>query len=363
MSGMKISGVILGIIIGFQMAALAQQGAQPSVNQSARQLTPEEAWRLSASGRTLSSEEAESLENKLSSDAHDLAARFTLIGYYSSKHDESFRAKKREHILWFIQNIPDSKLLHLVVFLRLDRLDAGFDEAKQLWLKQVDTYKGNLVVLQNAIDFVLIPDKALAEKLIKQGAAAEPSEPRWRQQLGELYALQVPHASGETRRNLAALAYQQFEQALKLSKDDAGKLTLLGELARSAFEAGEAAQAETWAVDLLTQAAAGKKQWDYGNAVHQGHTILGRIALLSGNLAAARQHLIEAGETPGSPQLDSFGPNMMLAKELLEKGEREVVIQYFQLCANFWKGHSKLDEWAATVKKGGMPNFGANLVY
>ena len=143
MSGMKISGVLLGLILGFQMAVLAQQGAQPSVNQSARQLTPEEAWRLSASGRTLSSEEAESLENKLSSDAHDLAARFTLIGYYSSKHDESFRAKKREHILWFIQNIPDSKLLHLVVFLRLDRLDAGFDEAKQLWLKQVDTYKGN----------------------------------------------------------------------------------------------------------------------------------------------------------------------------------------------------------------------------
>ncbi len=84
------------VLSGFQMVALAQRGAQPSVNQSARQLTPEEAWSLSASGRKLSSEEAESLENRLSSDAWDLAGRFTLIGYYSSKHDESFRAKRRD---------------------------------------------------------------------------------------------------------------------------------------------------------------------------------------------------------------------------------------------------------------------------
>ncbi|MGZ8846697.1 MAG: hypothetical protein ACXW3C_09565 [Pyrinomonadaceae bacterium] len=77
----------------------------------------------------------------------------------------------------------------------------------------------------------------------------------------------------------------------------------------------------------------------------------------------AKKQLIEAGETPGSPQLDSFGPSMTLAKELLEKGERDVVIQYFQLCANFWKNRSELDQWTATVKGGGTPNFGAHLAY
>jgi hypothetical protein len=57
---------------------------------------------------------------------------------------------------------------------------------------------------------------------------------------------------------------------------------------------------------------------------------------------------------------------MALAKELLEKGEREVVLEYFELCKNFWTGtnqHQKLDQWAGEVKKGRIPDFGANLVY
>jgi hypothetical protein len=173
----------------------------------------------------------------------------------------------------------------------------------------------------------------------------------------------MTHATGEARRNLAALASAQFELAYKLTNDDAGKRFLLIDLAKSALEAGDIERARAWAVELLSQGTKDKKDWNYGNAIHHGHIILGRIALLSGNLVEAREHLMKAGETPGSPQLDSFGPNMTLAKELLEKGEREVVIQYFQLCANFWKNHPELDQWTATVKGGGIPNFGANLVY
>jgi hypothetical protein len=54
---------------------------------------------------------------------------------------------------------------------------------------------------------------------------------------------------------------------------------------------------------------------------------------------------------------------MELAKDLLEKAGKDAVLRYFQLCANFWKNHSELDAWTATVKSGGIPNFGANLVY
>jgi len=116
-------------------------------------------------------------------------------------------------------------------------------------------------------------------------------------------------------------------------------------------------------VALLSQGSTDKDNWNYGNAIHHGHIILGRIALLSGNLVEARKQLIEAGETPGSPQLDSFGPNMTLAKELLEKGERESVIKYFQLCANFWTNRTQLKHWTAIVRERGIPDFGANLAY
>jgi len=62
--------------------------------------------------------------------------------------------------------------------------------------------------------------------------------------------------------------------------------------------------------------------------------------------------------------MNSFGPNMSLARDLLEQGERDVVLQYFDLCRNFWKmGQDQLDHWTKDVKAGNMPDFGANLVY
>ncbi|MBV8841883.1 MAG: hypothetical protein JO307_03640 [Bryobacterales bacterium] len=70
------------------------------------------------------------------------------------------------------------------------------------------------------------------------------------------------------------------------------------------------------------------------------------------------------GKTPGSPQLNSFGPNVTLAKQLLERGEKSVVLEYFAECRSFWKmGGPSLDSWTATIQRGETPNFGANLVY
>jgi hypothetical protein len=55
---------------------------------------------------------------------------------------------------------------------------------------------------------------------------------------------------------------------------------------------------------------------------------------------------------------------MSLAKELLEKGENDVALQYFDLCRKFWNmDDQQLDAWAKDVKAGKVPEFGANLVY
>ncbi|MGI8966464.1 MAG: RNA polymerase subunit sigma-24, partial [Limisphaerales bacterium] len=92
--------------------------------------------------------------------------------------------------------------------------------------------------------------------------------------------------------------------------------------------------------------------------------VLGRIAVREGKIESAKKYLIEAGKSPGSPQMDSFGPNMSLAQDLLEKGERETVLEYFKLCRKFWTSHpDKLDEWTQDVRKGKTPDFGANLFY
>ena len=57
---------------------------------------------------------------------------------------------------------------------------------------------------------------------------------------------------------------------------------------------------------------------------------------------------------------------MSLAKDLLEIGEREVVLEYFKLCSRFWdsdRAKDTLDKWGVLAAAGRIPDFGANLHY
>src|SRR5262249_21292520 len=104
--------------------------------------------------------------------------------------------------------------------------------------------------------------------------------------------------------------------------------------------------------------------WNYGNAIHQANLALGEIALAQGDVPRACERLLAAGATPGSPQLDSFGPNMRLALRLLQRGEQHAVIEYLERCRKFWKMERGLiDRWKAEVEAGQTPQFGANLLY
>ena len=135
-------------------------------------------------------------------------------------------------------------------------------------------------------------------------------------------------------------------------------------MAKAAFAAGEIEKAHTYATGLLATALNLPKDWNFGNAIHFGNIVLGRIGLKQGDVQKAAEFLVKAGHVPGSPSLNSFGPNMSLARELLKKGEREVVLHYFDLCRKFWRrGGTMLDSWTAEVKSGRIPKFGGNLIY
>ncbi len=125
-----------------------------------------------------------------------------------------------------------------------------------------------------------------------------------------------------------------------------------------------ASQARIFAKELLHLSTVEPKDWNYGNAVHFGNMVLGQVALREGDIDKAEDYLLKSGATEGSPQLNSFGPNMTLAKELLEANRPDAVLEYFDLCAKFWKlSRGRLDEWRQQVNLGEIPDFGANLRY
>ena len=420
---MKRIGAVVFLLCGI-VASLGFQAAQDpktKVKEFLGQATPlTQAIQLTQKGRRLTAEQAQKLEEQLKGNPKDLSLRTQLLGYYHPKSFRSEDARKARytHVLWIIENHPEAAIAgqsEAIIHAVLDK--ENYQTAKALWLKQVDKHKDRATVLSNAARFFQLSDRERAASLFIKARTLEPKNPQWAQQLGQLYKLQAGlgiQRSAEKRKEFSAKALKQFEDALKamktgivsedklkamkakfekatkteLESDDKfkammaefkkavtaeiGRTALLPAVAAVALDAGELKKAEAYANEMLTKAKTTNRKSGFphypsfssGNAVHHGNLILGRLALAAGNLTKAKKHLIEAGKTPGSAQLNSFGPNMMLAKELLEKGEKEIVLEYFQLCSKFWKmKRDRLKQWTDDVEKGRVPNFRANLLY
>ena len=149
---------------------------------------------------------------------------------------------------------------------------------------------------------------------------------------------------------------------------------------------GDKAGAAAEANEILATAPSFRRSWNYGNAVHVAHLVLGRIAADDGDISEAKRRLFESvtslpysfdttkplpweepipeGRSKASPQIDTFGPDMSLARVLLIKGEKAAVLKYLELCGKFWTlGDKQLAQWRENIQAGEIPNFKANLVY
>jgi len=150
----------------------------------------------------------------------------------------------------------------------------------------------------------------------------------------------------------------------------------LRQVADQAFDKGEFERAAELANELLALADDFSDDWNYGNAIHHGHRVLGRVALENGDITTAKAELLASADTPGSPTLNSFGPNLTLAKSLLEKGETECVITYLERCETFWQLKKMVEKkpalkpmaelvelWTEQIRRGEVPEFGPHLLY
>jgi len=182
--------------------------------------------------------------------------------------------------------------------------------------------------------------------------------------LALLVTMMVTAQQTPDKKTIASQLVAAQEKVISTLPKAEDKFHMTREITPLAFNAGDPVKAGMYAKDLFIQAESMKDDWDYGNAVHTANLVLGRIALAAGDIDEAKRLLLLAGKTPGSPQLESFGPDMLFAKELLEKGEKDVVIQYFTLCSAFWKmDDGKLAQWKTEVQNNEIPDFGPNVRY
>jgi hypothetical protein len=145
-------------------------------------------------------------------------------------------------------------------------------------------------------------------------------------------------------------------------RDAEERFSMLPVLAVQALHVGAYDKAKTIATELLAALPQHTSGPESGDAVYNAHMTLGLVALHDNDVPTAKRELLESAGANGSPLLDSFGPNMWLAYELLRKGESGTVLEFLNQCRRFWKdGSPQIDEWSDTIRKGSIPVFGGNL--
>ena len=338
-----------------------------------------DAMTLVGEGRFLTPQAAAKQENILAAHPNDYAAHILLLGYYNRKQfglPHAQAAPYEQQVFWFIRTHPESVLCGQPYAWLLKRQNPeGFEQGKALWLEQVAAHPHNTTILGKAADFCNLSDDPTVERLLKQAQALKPKNPEWPRRLGELYALQSqppgwkePALSAEQKQALAQAALAEYETASRLAANPPMAGSFSKECAVMAYAAGDYDKAQGYANNLLDvgQKFAGSASKDYfhqgDEATHYGNLVLGRLALHNGDQASAEAHLLAMGRISGSSSLDSFGPNMSLAQDLLAVGQRDSVLTYFDECAKFWK-NPKLAAWRSAVQQGKTPDFGANLDY
>jgi hypothetical protein len=161
-------------------------------------------------------------------------------------------------------------------------------------------------------------------------------------------------------------AESELDRSRFSEEPDFSRFVRLPQVAKLALEAGHNDKARAYAEEALQYVESHAKipRSSKGNAVFYGNLVLGRLALLNDDVLQAENYLLAAGTTTGSPVLNTFGPNMSLARELLKRFRSETVLIYFEECKQFWQtGNDKglLNRWSSDVQAGRMPVFGGNL--
>lgn len=339
-------------VIVFFLCSVIATASAVAQNPSAKDKKVEEkknsfdATDVALRGSKLSAEQALELEKKLENGNDDVAVMTELLGFYSLKvySNDNIRKKRQDMIFKLIRNCPSAAVLDMP-YGQLQRNFGDTATAEKLWDEQVKNNPKNLAILSNAASGMLLINPSLAEQYLKSAKTLDPDNPKWSEKLGYLYML---HAQKAPQK-----ALKEYEEAYSKS-DTASADAMLQYLAASAFSAGDYRKSEEYSRKMLSGTDSGKENWNTGNKIFYGNFYLGRIAIKQGNVAAAEKYLLEAGKTPGSPQLDSFGPDFTLAAEVFKAGKKDTVVQFLEDVSKFWE-KDKCLILIKKIKNGGKP--------
>lgn len=195
---------------------------------------------------------------------------------------------------------------------------------------------------------------------LERRAAEDPDNARWHEELGRIYEWRLDRTDGDLRRANGVLALKHYEGWRKRAEPQ-HDFSPLNRLPYLAYEFADPKSAHRHARDLADFAA---RNPEWGNANHHGWAVLGLLAMKAQDADEAERCLVASSATPGSPQLNSFGPSLRLAGELVAAGRTETVREYLHRCKRFWVcDDGMLRRCIADIDAGRTPDFGGAGVH
>jgi len=281
----------------------------------------------------------------------DLEKRARLLGALSSSLWRS--ADAVEELVWWIEHHPRELPYLAPAFSFVSHAPYwAYQPIRDAWAGVLATHGEELEIVLAAVNCFAHhePERALA--LLERAHATAVHDARPARKAGQIWGLRSMRGNQERDGTEASEALRWFERALE--RECEPSQCSLSDACEAALAAGEPKRARVLAERLLSQAGAAAT-WNTGNAIYTGHSILGQVALLEGDIDRAKDHLKRAGQTPGSPQLGSFGPELDLADELLQRGERAAVVDFLRDIERFWSKRGRIGFWCHEIGRGETP--------
>jgi hypothetical protein len=182
----------------------------------------------------------------------------------------------------------------------------------------------------------------LAEKYLRRAKQLDPGSDTWNAALSNAIRGTIGRINDPSER------LKRVREARDLLPDKQ-KSSMLVLMAQTEFEASDDTDAERDAREML---APNLGLYSY----HLGHTILGQLAFLHGRQAEAKEHLMASVQPPASMKNPNLRPNMALAQEFLDAGDRDTVVQFLGTSRAIYPiDEGRIDHLINFVKRSSMP--------
>ena len=137
----------------------------------------------------------------------------------------------------------------------------------------------------------------------------------------------------------------------------------LSEKLKRARQTKDCPKVQSLAKELLSVAQFYSSNWNYGNAIFEGNLAFAECDVKEKKIDSALLRLKEAAKTPGSPQLNSFGPpysDLSVLSELLREGKKKEVLDFLGSFNKYWElefSKEIMTFWTSEIAANRIPKF------